>query len=96
MKNKLIRWNEEKNQLLKLQRDVSFEHVLDEIENKRILGRKKHPNAEKYSKQEIFIFEIKGYIYYVPLIENNDTIFLKTIIPGKKLKMIYEDTNNAK
>jgi len=43
----------------------------------------------------IFVFEIEGYIYYVPFVENEEKIFLKTIIPSRKLtkqyRSCYED-----
>jgi len=93
---KPIRWNEEKNQLLLLQRGVGFEHVLDEIENGNILGRKVHPNSDKYPNQEIFIFRLKGYVYYVPFIENDKEIFLKTIIPSRKLDKQYKGVEDER
>ena len=43
MSNKQILWNEEKNQLLKLQRGINFDDVLNQIELGKILGRKIHP-----------------------------------------------------
>jgi uncharacterized DUF497 family protein len=92
MSIKEICWNEEKNQLLKLQRGVNFEQVLNEIELGNILARQKHPNSEKYPNQEIFILRIEDYIYYVPFIENEEEIFLKTIIPSRKLNKRYKDT----
>lgn len=89
MNNKEIRWNEEKNQLLKMQRGIDFEDVLDEIEAGRILGRKVHPNSNKYPNQEIFILKLKNYVCYVPFVENKKGIFLKSIIPSKKLNKLY-------
>ncbi len=89
MNNKEIRWNEEKNQLLQMQRGVSFEEVLDEIEAGRILGRKVHPNNDKYPNQEIFILSLRGYVCYIPFVETEDVIFLKSIIPSRKLNKIY-------
>jgi len=91
--NKEIKWNEEKNQLLQMQRGVDFEDVLNELEAGRILGRKVHPKKEKYPNQEIFIIQLKSYIYYVPFVETEEEIFLKTIIPSRKLNKIYGDTN---
>ena len=88
--DKEIRWNEEKNQLLKLQRGISFDDILDKIINNEIIGRKIHHNSDKYSKQEIFIFEINNYLYYVPFVENENEIFLKTIIPSRKLTKEYK------
>ena len=86
---KPIKWNEEKNQLLKLQRGISFDDILEKIEKKEILGRKKHPNSEKYPNQYILLFEIKQYIYYVPYVEDDEMIFLKTIIPSRKYTKKY-------
>lgn len=87
--NKIIRWDEEKNQLLQLQRGVGFEEVLDKIESKQIIDRLRHPNKEKYPNQQIFVVEINDYIYYVPFVENDKEIFLKTIIPSRKLAKEY-------
>ena len=83
--NKTIKWNEEKNQLLKLQRGIDFEQVLDKILNGEIIGKKIHPNKEKYPNQQIFILVLDGYICYVPFVENDEEVFLKTIIPSRKL-----------
>lgn len=83
--DKIIRWDEAKNQLLQLQRGVSFEEVLEHIEQGNILNRLMHPNREKYPHQEIFVVEMKSYIWYVPFVENEYEIFLKTIIPSRKL-----------
>ena len=96
MGNRLIKWNEEKNQILKMQRGIGFEQILDKIESGEILGRKIHPNKKKYPNQQIFIIEIDSYIYYVPYVENNDEIFLKTIIPSRKLRKHYGGNTNEK
>ena len=93
---KTIKWNEDKNQLLKIQRGVCFEDILDKIEAGEILGRKKHPNSNKYPNQMIFIFEINEYIYYVPFVEDEDKIFLKTIIPSRKLTKEYKRKSDEK
>ncbi len=89
MGKKLITWNEVKNQILKMQRNIGFEQILEKIESGEIVGRKVHPNKGKYPNQQIFIIKIDDYIYYVPFIESNDEIFLKTIIPGRKLTKEY-------
>ncbi len=88
--NKIITWNEEKNQLLQLQRAINFEMVLEKLLSGDILGRKSHPNKDKFSNQKIFILELKGYICYVPFVENETEIFLKTIIPSRKLDKQYK------
>ncbi len=94
--NKVIRWDEEKNQLLQLQRDVSFENILKKIANGEIIGRRIHPNIDKYPNQQIFVLEINGYVWYVPFIETDAEIFLKTIIPSRKLTKEFGDKKNEK
>ena len=59
--------------------------VLEKLLKGEILGRKSHPNKDKYPNQKIFILELDGYICYVPFVENKTEIFLKTIIPSRKL-----------
>ncbi len=87
--NKVIQWNEEKNQLLQLQRGLSFEMVLEKLLNGHILGRKSHPDKKQYPHQHIFVMELNDYVCYVPFIENDESIFLKTIIPSRKLDKLY-------
>ncbi len=81
---KKIEWDENKNQLLKMQRGICFDDILEKIEKKEILTRKKHPNSQKYPDQMIFIFDIDEYIYYVPYVEDDKKVFLKTILPSRK------------
>lgn len=93
---KPVKWNEEKNQLLTIQRKLSFEMVLDKMENHQILERRKHPDKQKYPHQFIFILELNGYICYVPFVESDDEIFLKTIIPSRKLKKEFKGADSEK
>jgi uncharacterized DUF497 family protein len=85
-----INWNEEKNQLLKKTRNVSFEQVEEEILNNRVLKDFKHPNQEKYKNQSIIIVEINGYICQVPAVKNQDELFLKTIFKSRKYNKKYK------
>jgi len=48
-----------------------------------------HYNIEKYSHQKILFIEIRHYIYIVPFVENEEEIFLKTIIPSRKYTKIF-------
>lgn len=48
-----------------------------------------HPNQEKYKGQKIFIINIDQYAYLVPFVENEQEIFLKTIIPSRKATKKY-------
>ena len=76
---------------MKSQRDISFEDIILALENGYLLDDMEHPNKEKYPNQNIFIIlvEIKNYVYLVPYVEDNKTIFLKTIIPSRKMNKKY-------
>jgi uncharacterized DUF497 family protein len=91
-------WDEDKNELLKRERGVSFEEVVFWIEHHGLLGIEFHPNQKKYPGQKICIVKIEEYIYLVPYVQENDIIFLKTIIPNRKatkkyLKGVYNEAN---
>ena len=90
-KNKAIRYSLEKNEILKINRDISFEDVILSLENGYLLDDIEHPNQEKYPNQKIFIIlvVIKDYVYLVPYVEDETSIFLKTIIPSRKMNKKY-------
>jgi len=82
-------WNPEKNEELIKERGISFERVIQRIENEQVLDVIKHPNTSNYPNQHMFILEIDNYAYLVPFVENNSEIFLKTIIPSRKATRKY-------
>lgn len=86
---KYFSWNDEKNRLLKIERNISFEEVIFYIEKKQILDILDHPNQEKYRGQKIFVVNINNYAFLVPFVENDQEIFLKTIIPSRKATRQY-------
>lgn len=86
---KYFDWNEEKNKLLKIERDVSFEEVLIAIESGNLLEIIEHPKKQKYPNQKIFVVNINNYAYLVPFVEDKEKIFLKTIIPSRKATQKY-------
>lgn len=86
---KYFDWNEEKNKLLKLERDVSFEEVLIAIESSGLIDILEHPKKEKYPNQKIFVVNINNYAYLVPFVEDKEKIFLKTIVPSRKATQKY-------
>ena len=93
---KYFSWNNEKNRLLKSERNISFEDVVFYIERQRVLDIVQHPNQERYKGQKIFIINIDNYAYLVPFVESEREIFLKTIIPSRKATKQYlrgQDTN---
>lgn len=48
-----------------------------------------HPNHQQYPGQKIFIVNVEGYACLVPFVEDDEMIFLKTIIPSRKMTKQY-------
>lgn len=82
-------WNEDKNRQLKQQRGVCFEEVFEAINNGRLIDTIKNPNSDRYPNQSTFVINLRGYVYCVPFVESESTIFLKTIFPNRKMKKRY-------
>ena len=76
---KYFNWDEEKNSELIKNRNLSFEEIVYWIMNDGLIDIIEHYNKEKYPNQEIFVVNIENYIYLVPFVEDDKTIFLKTI-----------------
>jgi hypothetical protein len=85
----IFRWDNEKNELLKKNRGVCFEQVVLLMERGEVLDTIEHPNQERYPGQKIAVVMIDTYAYLVPYVENNEEIFLKTIIPSRKATNKY-------
>ena len=78
-----------KNLSLQRERGVCFEEVVVCLINNKVLDTIKHSNKEKYPNQRIFIIDIEDYVYLVPFVEDEKIIFLKTIIPSRKMTRKY-------
>ena len=79
-------WENEKNDLLRKHRSVSFEQVVISIENNHIVDVLEHPNQKKYNGQIFILVDINNYIYIVPasISEAKEECILKTIYPSRK------------
>jgi uncharacterized DUF497 family protein len=86
---KIFSWNNEKNALLKAERQISFEEIVLYIELGFLLEVLEHPNQEKYKGQKVFVVQVDDYVYLVPFIETEKEVFLKTIIPSRKATRKY-------
>lgn len=82
-------WSEDKNETLKISREVSFEDVQTAIEAGDLLDTYPHPNQKKYPNQKLFVVNIRNYVYVVPFVEDEVKVFLKTIIPSRKATRKY-------
>ena len=81
---KIYSWNSEKNAKLILERGISFEEIVLNIELGHEIEIYDHPNQLKYPGQKISAVIVEDYVYLVPFIERDDGLFLKTIIPSRK------------
>jgi len=84
-----IRWDEEKNKLLRKQRGVSFDDVVLALQDDRFIAIEEHPNKNKYPHQKILVLNLNNYIHIVPFVESENEIFLKTIYPDRKYHKKY-------
>ena len=86
---KSINWNTEKSVVLKASRGICCEDVVFHIERGDILDDYLHPNQQAYPGQRIMVIGVANYAYFVPYIENEEELFLKTIIPSRKATQRY-------
>lgn len=86
---KYLNWSPEKNEWLKRNRGISFEIAVFQIEAGNILDILEHAHQERYSDQRIFVIEFEDYAYLVPFVEDEDEVFLRTIIPSRKATRKY-------
>ena len=48
------------------------------------VGRQRFDNSDRYAGQRIFVVRRAEYVYLVPFVEDEHTVFLKTIIASRK------------
>ena len=82
-------WNPIKNEILKKERNISFEKIIYHLNQGDLWKISDHPNQQKYPEQKIYYIIIDNYIFIVPFVEQKDRIFLKTIIPSRKATKKY-------
>ena len=86
---KYFDWDSAKNEQLIRDREISFEEILIAITEGELLDIVEHNNKNLYPNQKIFITQVRGYAYLVPFVEDEEKIFLKTIIPSRKATKKY-------
>ncbi len=91
---KHLNWNTEKSLKLKELRGICFEDIVFYIEKGDILDDYLQPNQKKYPGQRILAIGINKYAYLVPYVENEEELFLKTIIPSRKATERYLGEKN--
>jgi len=82
-----IIWDKNKNDLLMLTRNISFEEICEKIINEEYIEIIENPAREN---QQYFIMSINDYIWLVPfIIDEDDNIILKTAFPSRKFNKKY-------
>ena len=69
--------------------DAEEKELLDSVERGDLLDILEHPNPSRYAGQRIFVVRREDYVYLVPFVEDEHTVFLKTIIPSRKATKQY-------
>lgn len=82
-------WYADKNERLKRERGLSFEQVLQHLENGELLATVDHPNQRRHPGQQMFIVRIGNYAYEVPFVVEGDTFILRTAYPSRKATRDY-------
>ncbi len=90
MQDKQIKWDEDKNILLKKYRQISFEEIQIAIEGGGLLATIPHPNKKKYPHQKMFVVLVNEYTFSVPFVENKIEIFLKTAYPNREFMTLLK------
>ena len=86
---KFFAWDDAKNAKLRTDRGIGFEDIVFHIERGDLLDILEHPNPNRYAGQRIFVVQRDDYVYLVPYVEDEDTVFLKKIIPSRKATNQY-------
>lgn len=84
-----ISWDPEKNRKLIQERGISFEDVVFCLQSGGLLDDITHPNTEKYPHQRVLVVAIDKYAYLIPYVEDDEEIFLKTVVPSRKATKQY-------
>ena len=83
----MIYWEEDKNNKLISERNISFDEISEIILREEYLDILENPSKEN---QMLFIVRLNDYIYVVPfMIDDNENIILKTAYPSRKFNKIY-------
>ena len=82
-------WDPEKNEKLKRERGISFEELAFQLGEGKLWKIESHYNQENYPNQHIYFIPISDYVYLVPFVQGEETIFLKTAFPSRKATKEY-------
>ncbi|MEE9447725.1 MAG: hypothetical protein V3V09_07170 [Arenicellales bacterium] len=79
---KPIYWSEAKSEQLRHRHGIGFEEIIIAMDQKKLIADRQHANS-KYQHQRELIVEIETYAYVVPYVEDEASIFFKTLFPSR-------------
>jgi hypothetical protein len=86
-----FRWSHEKDEHLRAEWGASFGQMVVAIESGELLDVLAHPNSKRYPRLKLLVVASGQYAYLVPVVEEADHFFLKTIIPSRKATRDYSN-----
>ncbi len=78
-----------KSALLRKTRGIGFEEIVVLIEEGRLLAVLSHPNSDRHPQQEIYLVDVNGYVWVVPILKSNGIVRLITCYPSRKETKIF-------
>jgi len=92
-----VSFDNNKSTLLKETRGLSFEDLLELVNQGEVLDNIKHNNLKKHPNQNILIIKTIDYVYAMPYVidDKKKMIFLKTAYPSHNLTKKYAKNNTG-
>jgi len=84
-------FNAEKNELLFKTRGITFNQVIEAIEQGAVLLDFSHPNQKKYPNQMVMVIRMNDYTYCVPYVIDGEEFFLKTVFPNRNFSYLIDE-----
>lgn len=87
----MIKWNKEKEVLLKCTRNIDIHEAASLIDDGQFLKIEEVPSQENHPEQLMFLLLLNDYVHCVPfVIEDNGDIFIKTIFPNRRKNKLWK------
>ena len=85
----MIIYDDKKAQILKLERNIDINEIVELIIERKYMDILEHPKREG---QQIFILSYRNYIHAVPfVVDEDDNIIIKTVFPSRNFNKIYKE-----
>lgn len=84
-----IVWSDVKNADLKQRYGFGFERVVVALAEEGLIDERAHPNTERYGHQRQLLVLIDDYVWIVPFVADDESVFLKTMFPSRKATRAY-------